>query len=139
MTFNRTKRTRAIEHLAIFVFKYLSELYINCCHRSSINNSCCPPAYVLQADGIAPKDTVQHEPSKVEDVAESSGSLAARKRAFIVRMEQEFFCCLMTCAHRTSFDRLKNWNLASARVTVLKEGESRRSDASWYSWVGSLT
>ena len=45
----------------------------------------------------------------------------------------------MTCAHRRSFDRLKNWNLASARVTVLKEGESRRSDASWYSWVGSLT
>ena len=62
-----------------------------------------------------------------------------RKRALIERMEQEFFCCLMTCVHRRSFDRLKNWNLASARVTVLKEGESRRSDASWYSWVGSLT
>ena len=93
---------------------------------------------MLPADGIAPKDTVQHEPSKVEDVAESSESLAARKRALIVRMEQEFFCCLMTCAHR-SFDRLKNRNLASARVAVLKEGESRRSDASWYSWVGSLT
>ena len=58
MKFNRNKRTRAIEHLAIFVFKYLGEFYINCCHRSSINNSCCPPAYALQADGIAPKDTV---------------------------------------------------------------------------------
>ena len=53
---------------------------------------------MLQADGIAPKDTVQHEPSKAEDVAESSGSLAARKRALIVRMEQEISCCLMTCA-----------------------------------------
>ena len=94
---------------------------------------------MLQADGIAPKDTVQHGPSNVEDVAENSVSLAARKRALIVHMEQEIFCCLMTCAHRRSFDRLKNWNLASARVTVLKEGESRRSDASWYSWVGSLT
>ena len=90
MKFNRNKRTRAIEHLAIFVFIYLGEFYINCCHRSSISNSCCPPAYVLQADGIVPKDTIQHEPSKV-DVAESSGSLAARKRALIVRMEQEFF------------------------------------------------
>jgi len=97
---------------------------------------------VLQADGIAPKDTptaVKPEPSKVEDVAESSGSLAARKRVLMVRMDQVKNCCLMTRAHRRSFDRLKNWNLASARVAVLKEGESRRSDASWYSWVGSLT
>ena len=97
---------------------------------------------MLQADGIAPKDTptaVQHEPSKIEDVAESSGSLAARKRVLMVRMGQVKICCLVTFAHRRSFDRSKNWNLASARVTVLKEGESRRSDASWYSWVGSLT
>jgi hypothetical protein len=98
---------------------------------------------VLQADGIAPNDTttaaVKPGPSKVEVVAESSGSLAARKRALMVCMEQVKICCLMTCEHRRSFDRSKNWNLASARVTVLKEGESRRSDASWYSWLGSLT
>ena len=97
---------------------------------------------MLQTDGIAPKDTltaVQPEPFKVEDIAETSGSLSARKRALMVRMKQVQICCLMTYAHRRSFGRLKNWNLASARVTVLKEGESRRSDASWYSWVGSLT
>ena len=131
------RRSRAIEHLATFVFKYrpLGEFYINCCHWSSINIPCCAPD-VLQADGIAPKDTpttVQPEPSKVEDVAESSGSLAARKRLLMVRMDQVQICCLMTYAHRRSFGRLKDWNLANARVTVLKEGESRRSDGSWYS------
>ena len=96
---------------------------------------------VLQADGIAPNDapTAVHEPFKVEDIIETSGSLSARKRALMVRMDQVKTCCLMTYAHRRSFDRSKNWNLASARVIVLKAGESRRSDASWYSWVRSLT
>ena len=98
-----------------------------------------PPSLCV---GIAPKDTpttVQHEPFKVEDIIETSGSLSARKRALMVRMDQVKTCCLMTYAHRRSFDRSKNWNLASARVIVLKAGESRRSDASWYSWVRSLT
>ncbi|KIJ98150.1 hypothetical protein K443DRAFT_681021 [Laccaria amethystina LaAM-08-1] len=67
------RRTRTIEHLATFVFKYR-------------------PLDVLQADGIAPNDTptaaVQPEPSKVEDVAESSGSLAARKRALMEELRQ---------------------------------------------------
>ena len=96
---------------------------------------------VLQADGIAPNDapTAVHEPFKVEDIIETSGSLSAKKRALMVRMDQVKTCCLMTYAHRRSFDRSKNWNLASARVIVLKAGESRRSDASWYSWVRSLT
>ena len=99
---------------------------------------------VLQADGIAPNDapTAVHEPFKVEDIIETSGSLSARKRALMVRMDQVKTCCLMTYAHRRSFDRSKNWNLANARVTVLRVlrvGESRRSDASWCSWVGSLT
>ena len=91
---------------------------------------------MLQADGIAPKDTptaVQPEPSEVEVIAKSSGTLAARKQVLMVRMDQvKTSCCLMTCAHRRNFGRSKNWNLASARVAVLKEGESR-SDASWYS------
>jgi len=90
-----------------------------------------------------PNDTlkaVQPKPIKVEDVVESSESLVARKRVLMVCPDEVKICCSMTCAYRRRFDRSKNfWNLTSARVTVLKEGGSRRSDVNWYSWVGSLT
>ncbi|KIJ90873.1 hypothetical protein K443DRAFT_14877 [Laccaria amethystina LaAM-08-1] len=68
------RATKVIERLATFVFIYR-------------------PLDVLQADGIAPKDTptaaVQPEPSKVKDIAESSGSLAApRKREEFRQIEE---------------------------------------------------
>lgn len=88
----KPRRTKFVEHLVTFVFKYrpLGEFCINRSHCFSINISCCA-LDVLQADGIAPKDTptaVQPEASKDEDAAESSGSLAARKRLLMVRMDQ---------------------------------------------------